>query len=470
MASSSATEFETSQNAIKLIDAINNQLQIGKEFNNEELKILFNSALNIPISQMQEKSNKFWISPVIPSIASFGLAARDSESPWNPGAFLLEIISNCSKDQAEFLAITEKLYDCLRIDEESSNDLWSLILQSEFKSICEQLMIPLGSDSFDKVSIAKEFRDYRHKKIACNSHFSKILISDLNSLLDLEKDLSRQQWIGLMEAFFRLTMFNHIINTLNLSRSYRDLIFSVLSQGRKNLEKEDFFDFINFNVKLKNDSEKVSNIIRTDTDSKFINLNIKSYCHYNTFIEYLFIKYELNLQDRFESVDSFKIVTNELLCKIDNVDKFNELTQTFLQTYEISINEISENTGTLKNIRESLEYLGRKKSSSGDYSRYIPDVNFLFCQNKKKQGSPFMFELSPGIISVLTGLIFKRLKGQNFISGLEFVKEIKNYNIDLSIKDISQGPINNNMLSLGIIIDSPDTEGGVLIVKPGWIS
>ena len=34
---SSATEFETSQNAIKLIDAINNQLQIGKEFNNEEL-------------------------------------------------------------------------------------------------------------------------------------------------------------------------------------------------------------------------------------------------------------------------------------------------------------------------------------------------------------------------------------------------------------------------------------------------
>jgi hypothetical protein len=114
--------------------------------------------------------------------------------------------------------------------------------------------------------------------------------------------------------------------------------------------------------------------------------------------------------------------------------------------------------------------LGRKKTSSGDYSRYIPDVNFLFCQNKNKQGNPFMFELSPGIISVLTGLIFKRLNGQNFISGLEFVNEIKHYNIELSIKDISEGPINKIMLSLGIIVDSPDTEGGVLIVRPGWVS
>jgi hypothetical protein len=461
-------------NAKILFEKINGVKKIGKEFNNEELKILFNSALNIPISQLQEKSNKFWISPIVPVIGSFGLSARDNEklssSPWNPGAFLLEIISNCTKEDDDFIDITEKLFECLRIDDDSSNDIWSMILQSEFNSICNNLNVGHISNSFDKANILRKFRDYRQKKIVHASNFSKTLISDLNSLLDLEKVLSRQQWIGLMEAFFRLTMFNHIINTLNLSRSYRDLIFSTLSMGRTNIEYENFMDFINFNIKLKNDSEKVSNIIRTDTDSKFININIKSYCHYNTFIEFLFLKFDLDLENKFESIDSFIDLTNELLTEIVDVDTFNKLTQEFLKTHELLINDVSENSGTLKNIKESLEYLGRKKSTSGDYSRYIPDVNFLFCQNKNKQGNPYMFELSPGIISVLTGLIFKRLNGQNFISGLEFVNEIKYYNIDLSIKDISEGSINKIMLSLGIIVDSPDTEGGVLIVKPGWVS
>ena len=467
-------EAQVFMNATILFEKINSINKIGKEFNNEELKILFNSALNIPISQKQEKSNKFWISPIIPAIGSFGLSARDNEkltsSPWNSGAFLLEIISNCTEEDDEFIEIIEKLFDCLRINEDTSNDIWSMILQNEFKSICEKLNIGLTSNSFDKENILKKYRDYRLKKIVYSSNFSKILISDLNSLLDLEKELSRQQWIGLMEAFFRLSMFNHIVNTLNLSRSYRDLIFSILSKGKKRIDNENFIDFINFNVKLKNDSEKVSNIIRTDTDTKFINLNIKSYCHYNTFIEFLFLKYGLNLENKFESIDSFIDLTNELIKEIDSEEAFNEVTQEFLKINELSINEISENSGTLKNIKESLEYLGRKKTSSGDYSRYIPDVNFLFCQNKNKQGNPFMFELSPGIISVLTGLIFKRLNGQNFISGLEFVNEIKNYNIELSIKDISEGPINKIMLSLGIIVDSPDTEGGVLIVRPGWVS
>jgi hypothetical protein len=46
---------------------------------------------------------------------------------------------------------------------------------------------------------------------------------------------------------------------------------------------------------------------------------------------------------------------------------------------------------------------------------------------------------------------------------------LKSYNIDLSIKDISEGKLKETLLSLGIVIDSPDTEGGILIMKPGWI-
>ena len=78
--------------------------------------------------------------------------------------------------------------------------------------------------------------------------------------------------------------------------------------------------------------------------------------------------------------------------------------------------------------------------------------------------------ISPGLISTLTSLIFLRKQESNtFISGLEFIQGLNDYNIQLSINDISSGEIKNTMLSLGIVVDCPDTEGGVLIIKPAWI-
>ena len=51
-------EAQVFMNAKILFEKTTSINKIGKEFNNEELKILFNSALNIPISQKQEKSMK----------------------------------------------------------------------------------------------------------------------------------------------------------------------------------------------------------------------------------------------------------------------------------------------------------------------------------------------------------------------------------------------------------------------------
>ena len=123
---------------------------------------------------------------------------------------------------------------------------------------------------------------------------------------------------------------------------------------------------------------------------------------------------------------------------------------------------------TLKNAKECLEYLcQKKKTSKSDTS---PDVNYIFDREFHKGNSPYRFDLSAGIISTLCCLIFSKIsKDQNFISGVEFIKHIKEYNMNLNIKDISEGRIKNTMQSLGVIIDSPDTEGGVLILRPGWI-
>jgi hypothetical protein len=116
-----------------------------------------------------------------------------------------------------------------------------------------------------------------------------------------------------------------------------------------------------------------------------------------------------------------------------------------------------------------LMYISQKKVLPKDLKSYIPDVNYLFSRRQGIIGNPYMFDLGSGTISLLTALIFKKKPDVNFLSGLDYIDALLDYNIELSINDISSGSIKNTMQSLGVIIDSPDTEGGILIVKPGWI-
>jgi hypothetical protein len=306
------------------------------------------------------------------------------------------------------------------------------------------------------------------KIVLKESNFSKNVIKDLRILIEIEKEkkLSRQQWISLLETFFRLLIFNHIINTLNLSRSYFSALIEILENAPDKKMNEDlFYKFINVDFNLKSNIDKNLDV---STRSSFIDNNIQLYCLYNHFIYELLTENNLNIQLN-DSIELLIEKTNILLNQFSNSDELRLRFSDYKRTNENILKFISVKDRSLAQIQECLIYIGNKKVKEKDLKSYVPDVNFLFAQRKGVQGNPYMFELGSGTISLLTGLIFRKRKSQNFISGMEYIKEMLNYNIDLTIQDISSGELNLTMQSLGIVIDSPDTEGGVLIVKPGWV-
>ena len=109
---STETEKSTNFKAQKLYSELAGTKQIGDKLSNDELKLLFNSSLSIPTSTEQDKKKKFFITPFVPEIASFGLSSRNTGSPWNPGGLLVEIIANYSTSKQEFVEVSEAL-SCL---------------------------------------------------------------------------------------------------------------------------------------------------------------------------------------------------------------------------------------------------------------------------------------------------------------------------------------------------------------------
>ena len=449
---------------------------LPKYLTNRQLHNVLNGSLNIPKGGSLIK-DQYLISPVISEIASFGGNMRRGSS-WNSGGFILEIIANSAKDDDEFLSVVKQLYRCLSDSTTSSGGVWNDFLKSEFKEIagalenkCSDLTIDTYQRDFIdlKVELLK-YRADRNKSVYHESSFSKAVILDIISLCKIESEnkVTRQQWVGLLESYFRLLIFNHSINTMNQSRAYFSILVDILkSNGSNKMSDKSYLDFINAAPLENSNTNRLLNINSRPAD--FVNDNIQMYCLYNHFLHFLFERYDINI-DSSSLKDDIIRSTNILLSKFTNVEELLLIYSNYRKEKEELIKEISVgNDRQLAQISECLTYISQKKIFPKDLKSYIPDVNYLFARRNGVVGNPYMFELGSGTFSLLTGLIFKKRTGVNFLSGLEYIDALKDYNIELSINDISSGNIKEVMQSLGIVIDSPDTEGGVLIVKPGWV-
>lgn len=467
------TEKSTNIRAQELYSKIEGTEPIGDQLSNDDLKLLFNSSLSIPTSAEQDKKKKFFITPFVPEVASFGLSSRNTGSPWNPGGLLIEVIANYSNSKEEFIQISESLYDGLSVQDENDLDWWSIFISRELQSICKKLNIkePLGfqRDAFEKMydtginSVGGGSNRFK-KNVLHNSNIAKCVLTDLKNIIKLKSTLTRQKWLGILEAYLRLTLFNHLIYTMTLSRKYYRLIETTLGDSKITIGTQGLNDFLNHPEEK---DHTPINLLTKRTD--YINITVRKYCYYNNL---LFELLKANGSDKFEDFKDekdFLDFTNELLAKLKDKKTLDDFMSNFKISNESQLDEISEiYPRTLKNIKESLEYLCSKKPPS--MSNFIPDVNYIFNRKIHKGNAPYEFEMSAGLISTLTCLIFLKVdRERKFMSGLEFVKYLKDYNIELNIKDISEGELKNTMQSLGIIIDSPDTEGGVLILKPGWV-
>jgi hypothetical protein len=459
----SSTEKTCNINAQSLYSALNATSKIGELFTNEELVQLFNTSLSVPTSESQLKQKKFWVSPIVPEIANYGLAARNIGNPWNPGNFILEIIANYSSNIEEFINIIKNLIAAMEVDVHD-NDIWSIIIKNEFDQISKNLQIE-NATSFNE----QNFRDFYngkhrpHKKLLNISNYAKNTIIDLQNIIHLKNRLTRQKWIGFFEGFIRLTMFNHIIYTLNLSKNYFDLIDYKLAQGSSSVTSQEIEKFFNLEFNINDIRIKVGTARKN-----YIRDHIESFGYYNALINGVIEKCGYKDFKDFETENEFIQITEDILRQFKNQNELRNFKIKFQNENEIDLSKLNENFSSFKNIKESLGYLCTRKSSSKE--KYISDVNYLFDKNGTSLNSPYFLKISSGLISTLTSLIFLRKEDSNsFISGLEFIKGLNEYNIQLSINDISTGNIKDTMLSLGIVIDCPDTEGGVLIIKPAWI-
>ena len=402
--------------------------------------------------QPNQSSKRFLqLCPVVPDTVLYSLSARLSSNSWNPGSLIARILCMGEESEQRALAVWQQLFDSLSIKE--TDDVWARLLQQEFESwrtvdaenywempgrIDSKMICPdLGSNCFDFPA----------------QRFS----ADLKHVLKLKEMLTRRQWVSLLESLLRVGSAAHIMWICKINGECVKLFEKVLGGG---------------------------DIPSVDEVSSRLSINSGYWClgqpSSNTIKElareFLYGRAGINLiLLRCMNIDTERMPSQPLINPASIVE-FTEYLASIrnkfsMDCYKGNLSDTMENDprvpsckrGISSNIVEFLGHVLRQRQTSEPGMESYDQGYYLKKRGAYKQ-APWVVGLGPVAILTMVHCCTSSVKGPRTVEDL--CLHLEKYGFEIKAQDVPSSEFGKSLRGLGLVIDSPDAEGGMVLVNP----
>lgn len=414
---------------------------------------LIETTLRSPLQPNQSTKKYLQISPIVPDACIYSLTPRQSPNSWDAGALLISMLQYSGLKEQEIEKIWEDLFNALSVN--SEDDIWAQFLQKEFetwrptelKKAWERSAIP----SMDPRTLAWTKSSIRTPATR--------FFADLKAVISLKNYLTRRQWITMIESVLRIGSASHVLWLCKANEHTYAFLFQALFDG---------------------DPSDISTI-----DQKFG--MAESFWRYGSkaaepikksAINYLKARVGINLilhqlQDHFgisnikgglSSVQELNTLLNWVASDdvrtVFDSDKFRNHYQEII---EDNLSAMAAKKGIASNISEFLRHiLGQRQTNEVGLDTY--DQSFFLGKAGNYKSAPWKVRLGPVSVMAIVHACTNESKGPTTLNN--FCSHLKEYGIEIGPDDVANSELGNTMRSLGLVLDSPDAEGGIALINP----
>lgn len=450
---------EVSEQVWKLGTPFRKQLEKGKPPGNKQSKVGFdtnlwcsvvNRAITTPNLSGQSNKRGSQLSPLVPDATLYSMSARLKGNPWNPGKLVAQMIALGTGDYGKALEIWQSLFDKLSVTDED-DDIWARMLQSEFESwraesICNVWSRP---NSFP-------FNPIKSDSLLQMDYPAKCFIDDLKVVLDLKQSLTRRQWISLLESLCRIGACAHIAWLCLANDQCRSLLEDALEHG-KVLNETD----VAYKLSTDKGFWRLGQLTAKPT-KEAARRYIEGRGALNLLLHML-KKADLDMSQ--VSLDSPSKIANTLNYLASQKDKFNfkAYLENFNQMMESDPRVAEGKKGSAKNVLEFLEHIARQRmTSEAGLESY--DRGYYVEKRGNYASAPWISGLGPLSILLMVHCAASRVTGPCTVQDL--CNQLARYGIDAEMASKPGESLNRKLRDMSIAIDSPDAEGGMVIISP----
>lgn len=411
---------------------------------------LISNLISSPKLHNQSGKRFLQINPLVPDAALYSLSARLAGNSWNPGALVETIVCTGNTSANSASELWKKIYSALSIDD--SDDPWAQILQKEFETKRPKQLSPDWSEPEGFSDSEPRIRSLYGLNFMTPAH---CFCRDLETILDLKEFVTRRQWTSMLESVLRLGTASHTLWVCDANRKCLRIIEDSI-QNKRVYSADEIEEILSIS-QFWSLGQPTSSVIE-EYSREFLLGRVG--------INLLFYLMEQHGLEIGSDALSNSVKISELTYDISNIN--NEV---IFDTYSQMLAEITEENhrafacknGITKNILEFVQHVLRRRET-GERGMESYDQGYFVKRRGSGKRGVWITGLGPVALISLVHSSLANASGDKNIA--DFVAHLMGYGFQTSVPELMQDATGKSLRNLGLILDSPDAEGGMVLNRP----
>lgn len=417
----------------------------GAALEGEAAHSLLNGVLQSPKLQNQSSKRFIQVTPLVGETSWFSGSARLTGNPWPAGALVRRMVW-LGSDSAEQAASTwQSLFDALAVTNE--DDVFARFLSEELAAWTKnpfggQAEMPADSDVALLPAGELEGKPFPARQFA----------TDLAAVIAAKPLMTRRQWTSMLEALVRMAAFAHVAWLCEVQRRMWDILRKALAGRVDEGPVRDHLypaalSFLTFGTGAQAElKDRTSAYLRARLG---VNAVLWSLAQAG-------VPTELTLGSAAEVEQLRDLV-------VANAGKLGDVLDNVEDLLESEARTLLCSKGIGSNLKEfALHVLYQRIPADSLLRGY--DQGFVL--RRKGTGRAGRWVCAPGPLAILT-LVHCSLAG---VAGPRSVQRLAQhmaaYGISVNHRDIARNDLGQQLRMLGLVLDSPDAETGMLLIAP----
>lgn len=407
---------------------------------------LLNSVLESPKRSNQSAKRFLQVTPLVPQLALFSGSARLAGNPWTPGVLVRRMVWLGSTDSTAAEATWRCLFDALGVSED--DDVFARFVQSEAEAWLPEpswTFVPAPGEGMPGLP-----------EVGSGAFPARQFVQDLNSIVAAKPLLTRRQWTSLLEAVLRLGTVAHVIWLCELHSRIWACLSEALSGGgpmsASNARQRMFPERFSF---LPLSSKPLPGI--RDSISRYLTARLGI----NVTL-WALEEAGATPADVLGSAEGLARVCDQIRSCCTGA-RASEIRDTVEELVDRETRTLLCRKGIGSNINEFVAYSLQQRQTANPRLRGY-DQGYLLRKRGIHASSPWIVSLGPVAAIALVHCSLSGVGGPRSVHRL--AQHLAQYGVSMDHRDIPQNELGHQLRMLGLVLDSPDAESGMLLVPP----
>lgn len=413
---------------------------------NETWHLILHGALQSPKQPKQSARRFLQLCPMVAPVTLYSGSARLSGNSWDPGQLVQRMIELGSPSRARAEALWQQLHLALSVDD--GDDVWARWLDAEFTARC----VP-GVPAWEPTRLSSGPTLPESERPALRAPAEQF-VQDLAATIRSKDFMTRRQWVSLMESVLRLGAVAHTLWLCDFNDRLWRAARKVLS-GEPPPAVADLTSMLAMRREQSLVYGRPALPIIRDLASRYLSARLG----FNLLLWRLDeLRIAVPALNSVQASAEFLGVLAQARSQLgpDMLDRFRALEDQEART-------LACRKGIGSNLVEFCRYaLGQRQTADSNLRGY--DQGYILHKKADYASAPWVVALGPVALLAMVHCCLDEVSGPRSVQRL--CEHLSWYGLNVDMDNIAKSDLGKELRLLGLVLDSPDAESGMLLIPP----